>query len=97
MFLEVDMGTEALSIWKQKTAYYLQLAISGEFAQRFRQAHFRVLVVANSDRRLANIRGTISQSTDKIFWFATLENIKRVGLWSPIWLRPNGDQRLSLL
>ena len=31
MFLEVDLGTEALKVWQQKTASYLQLALSGEF------------------------------------------------------------------
>jgi Replication-relaxation len=97
MFLEVDLGTEALSVWKQKTAYYLQLAFSGEFAKRFRQLQFRVLVVANSERRLANIRSGVAKSTDKIFWFATLDNIKREGIWSPIWLRPTADQYHSLL
>lgn len=96
MFLEVDLGTEALSVWKQKTASYLQLAVSGEFIQRFRQPQFRVLVAVNSERRLANIRGIISKSTDKIFWLATLDSIRRDGLWSPVWLRPTGDQRLSL-
>jgi hypothetical protein len=97
MFLEVDLGTEALSVWKQKSAYYLQLAVSGEFAQRFRQPQFRVLVVANSDRRLANIRGVVAKLSDKIFWFTTLDTIKRDGIWSPVWLRPTGDQRQSLL
>ncbi len=97
MFLEVDRGTEALKVWQQKTAYYLQLAVSGEFAQRFRQQQFRVLVVANSDRRLMNIRAAVAKSTDKIFWFTTLENINRDGLWSSVWLRPAGDQRHSLL
>jgi hypothetical protein len=97
MFLEVDLGTEALSVWKQKTAYYLQLAVSGEFAKRFRQPQFRVLVVANSERRLVNIRSVVAKSTDKIFWFGTLDRIKREGIWSPIWLRPTGDQRRSLL
>jgi hypothetical protein len=97
MFLEADLGTEALSVWKQKTAYYLQLAVSREFAQRFRQPQFRVLVVANSDRRIANIRGVICKSTDKIFWFTTLEKINRDGIWSPIWLRPTGDRYHSLL
>ena len=96
-FLEVDLGTEALSVWHQKTAYYLQLAVSGEFTKRFRQPQFRVLVVANSDRRLNNIRAVVSRSTDKIFWFATLDKIKREGIWSTIWLRPTGDQRHSLL
>jgi hypothetical protein len=97
MFLEVDLGTEALKVWQQKTAGYLQLAISGEFAKRFHQPQFRVLVVANSDRRLKNLRTTILRSTDKIFRFATLENINRDGIRSSIWLRPSGDQRHSLL
>jgi Replication-relaxation len=97
MFLEVDRGTEALSVWQQKTACYLQLALSGDFPKTFRQPQFRVLVVANSDRRLVNIRAAVSKSTDKIFWFSTFDSIHRDGLWSPVWLRPSGDQRHSLL
>jgi hypothetical protein len=97
MFLEVDLGTEALSVWQQKTTSYLQLAVSGEFVKRFHQPQFRVLVIANSDRRLANIRGTIARSSDKIFWFATFDSINRDGFWSAGWLRPTGDQRQSLL
>lgn len=97
MFLEVDLGTEALSVWQQKTGYYLQLAVSGEFPKFFRQPQFRVLVVVNSERRLNNIRATIAKSTDKIFWFTTFQSINQDGLWSPVWLRPTGDQRLPLL
>jgi Replication-relaxation len=97
MFLEIDLGTEALSVWHQKTGNYLQLAVSGEFLKRFRQQQFRVLVVANSDRRLANIRATVAKSTNKIFWFTTLDNIHCDGFWASIWLRPTGDQRHSLL
>lgn len=93
MFLEVDMGTEALAVWQQKIACYLQLAVSGEFQKRFRQPQFRVLVVVNSERRLANIRATVAKSTDKIFWFTTFEQIQRDGFWSAAWLRPTGDQR----
>jgi hypothetical protein len=96
MFLEVDLGTEALSVWQQKTAYYLQLALTGEFAKRFRQPQFLVLVVANSERRAAHIRTTVAKATDKIFRFTTLDNINRDGLWSPVWLKPTGEQRHSL-
>jgi hypothetical protein len=96
MFLEVDLATEALSVWKQKITNYLQLAVSGEFQRRFRHAQFRVLVVANSDRRISGLRTTVAESTDKIFWFTTFEIINRDGFWSPIWLRPTGDQRHSL-
>jgi protein involved in plasmid replication-relaxation len=97
MFLEVDLATEALSVWKQKIAYYLQLAVTGEFQKRFRHAQFRVLVVANSDRRIAGLRATVAECTDKIFWFTTFEIINRDGFWSPVWLRPMGDQRHSLI
>jgi hypothetical protein len=97
MFLEVDRGTEALKIWQQKTTYYLQLALSGEFQKQFRQPQFRVLVVTDSEQRLTNIRSTIAKSTDKIFWFTTFESINRYGLWSSIWLRPTGDQRQSII
>ena len=97
MFLEVDRGTEAQAVWRQKVAYYVQLAASDEFVKRFRQPQFRVLVVASSERRRANIRATVAKTTDKVFWFTTLEIIHRDGFWSPVWLRPTGDQRHSLL
>jgi archaeosine-15-forming tRNA-guanine transglycosylase len=97
MFLENDRGTEALSVWQQKAVLYVQLAVSGEFQNRFRQPQFRVLVVTSSERRLDNIRAVVAKSTDKIFWLTTLDNIHQQGLWSPIWLRPTGDQRLPLL
>lgn len=96
MFLEVDLGSEVLREWQKKTGYYLQLALSGEFLNRFHQPQFRVLVVCNSERRLANIRAIVAKSTDKIFRFTTADIINRDGLWSPIWLRPSGDQRQSL-
>jgi hypothetical protein len=97
MFLEADLGTEALPVWQKKVQLYLQLAISGEFTKIFSQSQFRVLVVLNSEQRLQNIRRAIARTTDKIFWFSTFEIINRDGFWSPVWLRPTGDQRQSLL
>jgi hypothetical protein len=97
IFLEVDLGTEPLSTWHKKTQLYLNLAISGEFTKLFNHEYFRVLVVAHSERRLANIRSTIADSTSKIFWCSSFESINRDGMWSQVWLRPAGHQRLSLL
>ena len=97
MFLEVDLGTEGLTVWQQKTGYYLQLAISGQFQKLFHQPQFRVLVVAATERRLRNLRQTIAKQTDKIFWFTNIESINRCGLFAPIWLRPKGDQPATLL
>lgn len=97
VFLEADLGTESLVVWQKKTNEYIRLAISGDFERSFRQKQFRVLVVTTTDRHLQNIRSTVAKITDKIFWFSTFENINRSGLWSAIWLRPKGDQKLSLL
>ena len=97
MFVEVDLGTEALRIWQKKTSEYLRLAVSGQFTSIFSQPQFRVLVITTSERRLENIRATVVRFTDKIFWFSTFLSINRDGFWSPIWLRPTGDQKVSLL
>lgn len=97
MFLENDLGTEALRIWKTKVEGYLSLATSGEFARLFGGNQFRVLVLCPSEGRLASIRSAIAQYTDKIFWFATLDDIKQGGFWTPVWLRPAGTLRLSIL
>ena len=96
-FLEVDCGTETLKVWAKKISLYLQLAISGTFKKLFQQEQFRVLVVVSSERRLQSIRKTIAKQTQKIFWLSTLEQIKREGFWSPVWLRATGDQKFSLL
>lgn len=97
MFVEADLGTEALRIWRKKTSEYVKLALSGNFTKIFSQPQFRVLVLTTSERRLENIRAAVRQSTDKIFWFSTFQSINREGFWSPVWLRPAGDQKVSLL
>lgn len=97
MFLEVDLGTEAIPVWQRKTQLYVQMALSGQFTELFRQPQFRVLVVATTERRLRHIRAAIAKATDRIFRLATLEQIKQRGFWSPIWLRPTGDTAQPLL
>jgi hypothetical protein len=72
------------------------MALSGAFTQLFQQPQFRVLVIATTDRRLRNIRAAIAKATDKIFWLSTFEQIKQHGFWSPVWLRPTGEQKLPL-
>lgn len=90
-FLEVDLSQEPLSIWKEKTRNYLQLALSGEFQKQFGQDRFRVIVLADSERRLHSIRKTIAGITEKIFWFATLDGIQGLKFFGAVWLRPLGD------
>jgi hypothetical protein len=95
-FLEVDLGTEELKVWKEKARSYVNLAASGQFAKKFNRARFRVLVLANSERRLKYIRRAVAEVTEKIFWFATLDATRGVKFYEPVWLRPTGTNHHSL-
>jgi protein involved in plasmid replication-relaxation len=96
-FLEVDLGHEGLSVWKRKVESYLRYAISGNFEKRSGQPQFRVLVIANTERRMHSLRAATASLTNKVFWFSTFDSIGRDGFWSPVWLRAVGDERQSLL
>jgi hypothetical protein len=90
-FVEVDLGHEGLAVWKGKVQNYLRYAVSGRFEEQFHLPQFRVLVVANRDKRIQAIRAVVRRITDKIFWLSSFETIDRDGFWSSIWLRPADD------
>lgn len=90
-FIEVDLGHESLTLWKQKVRQYLDYAVSGGYAREFGGNSFRVLVVANSERRLRTMRKTAASVTGKLFWFADLDEIRAKGLFAPIWHRAKND------
>ncbi len=90
-FIEVDLGHEGLAVWKEKTRHYVQLALSGKYERQFKQSRFRVLVLANSERRLHSIRAAVAVVTQKIFWFATLDGVRGEKFFGPVWLRPVGE------
>jgi hypothetical protein len=96
-FLEVDLGNETLTVWKGKVQNYLHYALSGNYDKQFGQGRFRVLVVAQSERRLQSIRKVVAGSTEKIFWFSSIESIEREGFFGAAWLRPKGDERQFLI
>jgi len=95
-FLEIDLGTEELRVWKEKARQYLRFAASGEFSLRFREPRFRVLVLANSARRIKFIRAAVAEITPKIFWFAVLDETRGEHFFDSVWLRPTGDNHQSL-
>lgn len=99
MFMEVDLGSERLDVWRKKTEAYLRFAVSDDFERFSGRTHFRVAVVANSERRMRFIRQVVSLATDKMFWLTSFDSIERNGIWSAIWLRPgNGNaDSVSLL
>jgi hypothetical protein len=96
-FLEVDLGTESLTVWKEKVQQYLQLAVSGEFKRRFGEERFRVLVIAHSERRLHSIRQTVATITDKLFWFANQRTAQEKDFFGSIWFRPKSNSTEPLV
>ncbi len=96
-FVEVDLGHESRTVWRAKVEAYLRHGVSGGFSERFGQAQFRTLVIADSERRIASLRTATAEVTPKIFWFTTFGRIAREGFWSPIWQRPKNDARLPLI
>lgn len=95
-FLEVDLGHERLKVWQEKIRNYFQLALSGTFERQFGLRRFRVLVVAHTTGRMLSIRTVAAPVTEKIFWFSSLEAIRREGIFAPIWLRPRANTPQSL-
>jgi hypothetical protein len=90
-FLEVDLGQEGHTVWKEKVRNYLRFALSGEFELRFKVSRFRVLILANSERRMHLLRKTVAAMTPKVFWFASLAAIRNQGFFASVWFRPTGD------
>jgi Replication-relaxation len=95
-FIEADRGTEGRHRWQAKTQGYLELAFSGLYERRFGRRFFRVLVVAPTAERVAVLASEIRPLTDRIFWLTPLSDLLASGPFSPIWWRPNGDDRHSL-
>jgi hypothetical protein len=94
-FLEVDLGHESQTIWRRKAEHYLEFALSGKYQEHFGQDRFRVLVLANSERRLHSIRKTVRAITQKIFWFATLASL-RSDFFARVWFRAEDNQPAKL-
>ncbi len=97
LFLEVDMGTEAVRIWQKKIEGYLKFAVAGEFKKLFALPQFKVIVIAPSERRAESIGKLTARFTDKIFRFTSFPTIKGEGFWSAIWKKPIGDQKEPLV
>jgi hypothetical protein len=96
-FLEVDLGTENLSVWRRKIDAYLAYAVSGAFESQFHRSQFRVLVITDTERRQSSIRDLIAKSTEKIFWISSFDLIAHQSFWAAIWFRPVGTQAQPLL
>jgi hypothetical protein len=96
-FLEVDLGTEPLRIWREKVESYLQFASRREHERLLGQDQFGVAIVAHSEKRAESIRQTVAKQIDRIFWFTDFQAIHRDDFFGRVWLRPTGDGRQFFL
>ena len=96
-FLEVDLGHERGIVWNDKAKHYLQLAVSGDFKRHFGLDRFRVLVLANSLRRMHSLRERVGVITQKLFWFTTLGAVRDQGFFAPVWYRSTGETPKHLI
>jgi hypothetical protein len=92
-FLEIDLGHERGPAWRGKVDNYLAFALREPVHHEPYTRPFRVLVIAPTDRRAKSIRKVVAAKTRKIFWFASLEHVRREGFFAPVWLRPEGEGR----
>jgi hypothetical protein len=97
-FLEVDMGTETLSRFAEKVIAYKRYWKSRQYTEEYGFNHFRVLTVAESDRRLGNlIQATGKAGGRQMFLFTTFSAIQIDSPFGSVWLSPNLDLPTSLL
>lgn len=96
-FLEIDRGTEGLNRWEAKLRAYMNLAFGNQFQNVFNRRFFRVLVVVPSAQRLEQVRRTIRQKTEQLFWLTTHDELVEQGPFARIWRRPVVGDLQSLI
>lgn len=91
-FIEVDMGTETLKRFAEKITAYKQYWKSGKYTQKYGYKHFRVLTVAESERRLVNLIDATGKAGGKnMFLFTTFAGIEKAIL-GEVWFSSIGLQ-----
>ncbi len=95
-FIEVDLHHEGLQQWRHKVLAYLQYADSGQHAELFGFSFFRVLVVAKSAARLANLMGLAHQA-GRLFLFTEINQARTETILSSIWRPASGGSLIRLV
>lgn len=97
-FLEADLGTVPLKRFQDKILAYKEYWKSGKYTKTYGFKHFRVLIVAESPKRMANLMEATAEAGGRnMFLFTRFKNIQDNSLFSPIWLSPVIKEPISLL
>lgn len=96
-FLEIDCSTMSNSRIKSKVMAYLIYAKSDLYKKDFGLRYFRVLFVTKTQARLLNLKSTIEELTDKLFYLTTFDQISRNPIHDRVWIRAGKQDLFSLL
>lgn len=86
-FVEVDCSTMTNKRLKAKAKNYLDYARSGRSRQDFGFQFFRVLIITKTEKRLLNLKSTIEELTNRIFYFAVRDDVCQSHILDRIWRR----------
>jgi hypothetical protein len=96
-FLEADCSTMTNGRMKSKARAYLDYARSGLFERQFGFRYFRVLVITKTIERLLNLKSTIEELTDRIFYLTTKDQLCQSQISDRIWHRAGREGLFSLM
>ncbi|MFA5942307.1 MAG: replication-relaxation family protein [Candidatus Paceibacterota bacterium] len=96
-FIEVDCSTMTNSRLKAKAQAYLDYARADRSGQDFGFNYFRVLIITRTEARLANLKATIEELSDRIFYFAVRDDVCQEYVLDRIWQRAGRQGLFSLL
>ena len=96
-FVEVDLGNESRTVWREKVKEYLDYVESRQFESAFGHPQFRVLAIASSAGRRHSIRHAVESQTPRLFWFTDFDLIQQKGFWSEVWTRPERSELRALV
>lgn len=96
-FVEVDMGTETLKRFSEKIIAYKQYWKSRKYTEAYGYRHFRVLTIAESERRLVNLIDATAKAGGKnMFLFTTFAGIEKAIL-GEVWFSAVSESPVSLI
>lgn len=95
-FVEVDRGTMPNRRFKEKVERYFAYDVSGRYASRYKGQRFRVLVIAQSQARLENLKTTAAQVAQRYCWFTGVSEVRENAPLMAIW-QTIGRERKSPL
>ena len=97
-FVEIDLGTETLKRFQEKVIAYKQYWKSRKFKEDYGFNHFRVLTVAESETRLANLIHATGEIGGKyMFVFTTFAGLHNVGIFEPVWLAAVSREGIAII